>query len=230
MDRTAKRIRAARQHAGMSLRHLAGLIGVSASMLSQIENGKARPSVTTLYGLVAALGISLDDLVAEENEVGSIERAAAKRLDLDHRFEALTDLPNRRASPVHQPGTRPVLELETGVTWEQLSGALSPFIDHLLVTYAPGSSSSGSGKLTEHSGYEQAYIIEGELQLQIDFDKHVLGVGDSLSFESSRPHLYRNLTAVPAKGIWTVVGRSSPAIMRQINEELGLRSPIERTQ
>ena len=44
-------IRDARLHRGFSLRALAGEVGVSASMISQIENGKSQPSVSTLYAI-----------------------------------------------------------------------------------------------------------------------------------------------------------------------------------
>ncbi len=63
MDQMGERVRTARQRAGMTLRQLGSATGVSASLLSQIENGRARPSVTTLYSLVAALGVSLDELL-----------------------------------------------------------------------------------------------------------------------------------------------------------------------
>ena len=58
-----------------------------------------------------------------------------------------------------------------------------------------------------HSGIEYAYILEGELTLQLDFDTYVLGPGDSLQFDSVRPHLYSNHGSTPARGIWFVVGR-----------------------
>src|SRR6185312_15946581 len=51
-----------RQEAGMSLRALAREVGVSPSLISQIEHGKATPSVATLYAIVSKLGISLDEL------------------------------------------------------------------------------------------------------------------------------------------------------------------------
>lgn len=56
-------IRAARVRQGLSLRALAGEIGVSASLLSQIENGKTQASIRTLFALSARLQFSIDDLV-----------------------------------------------------------------------------------------------------------------------------------------------------------------------
>jgi uncharacterized cupin superfamily protein len=65
-----------------------------------------------------------------------------------------------------------------------------------------------------HSGVESAYILEGELTLQLEFDVHVLGPGDSLQFDSVLPHLYSNQGSTIAKGVWFVVGR------RQQGEDL----------
>lgn len=57
------RLRAAREAQGVSLRSVAAAIGVSPSLLSQIENGKTNPSVDTLYALVQQLGISVDAML-----------------------------------------------------------------------------------------------------------------------------------------------------------------------
>ncbi|MPY38782.1 helix-turn-helix transcriptional regulator, partial [Streptomyces phyllanthi] len=56
------RIRQARLERGMSLRALAREIGVSASLVSQIETGKSQPSVSTLYAITTALSISVEAL------------------------------------------------------------------------------------------------------------------------------------------------------------------------
>ena len=90
----------------------------------------------------------------------------------------------------------PVLEMENGVRWERLAIGDGGPADALLVTYAPGASSSVEGRLMRHAGVEYAYILEGELTLQLDFDTYVLGPGDSLHFDSVRPHLYSNRAIV----------------------------------
>ena len=58
-------IRATREARGLSLRELARRIEVSPSFVSQIELGKANPSVATLYALVGVLGTTLDDLIGD---------------------------------------------------------------------------------------------------------------------------------------------------------------------
>ena len=42
---------------------MARRVGVSASLISQVELGKASPSVGTLYAIVNQLGLSLDELL-----------------------------------------------------------------------------------------------------------------------------------------------------------------------
>jgi quercetin dioxygenase-like cupin family protein len=95
--------------------------------------------------------------------------------------------------------------METGVRWEQLTPGPDPRVDALLTTYEPGGSSSSSGRLMTHPGVEYAYLIEGELLLQIGFESRLMSAGDSLVFESSMPHLYRNDGTVPARGVWFVM-------------------------
>ena len=58
-----ERLRAARTARALSLRELAGRLGVSPSLISQIETGRANPSVSTLYAIAAELDVSLDELL-----------------------------------------------------------------------------------------------------------------------------------------------------------------------
>ena len=56
------RIRDERERRNVTIRALARVIGVSPSLISQIETGKSQPSVSTLYSITSALGLSLEDL------------------------------------------------------------------------------------------------------------------------------------------------------------------------
>ena len=112
----------------------------------------------------------------------------------------------RGASPVARAGEREVLRLDSGVTWERLGHVPGVQVDFLLVTYAPGGSSSGTGQLMRHTGAEFGYLIEGELILTLDGDEQNLTAGQSVSFASSTPHRYRNDGPRPAVGVWFVSG------------------------
>ena len=188
-DNLGARIRAARVSRGLSLRSVAQSLGVSASLVSQVEIGKTQPSVSTLYAIASHLGVSLDELVGG---------AAAAPVD------APADAP---VSAIQRGADNPAIEMENGVRWERLAGRPGGPADALLVTYQPGASSSIEGKLMRHAGVEYAYLLEGELTLQLEFDTHVLRAGDSLHFDSTRPHLFSNRAERPARGVWFVVGR-----------------------
>jgi transcriptional regulator with XRE-family HTH domain len=197
-----ERLRARRIERRLSLRALAREVGVSASMVSQIETGKSRPSVSTLYAMTTALGLSLEDLFARAAaEVPAPAEAVAAG---DYAWPA--SLPAHRLGPHVRPEDRTCLTLDTGVTWERL-GQLPPHnTDFLLVTYPPGASSSSSAGLMRHSGSEYGYVLAGELTLTLGFEEIRLAPGDAVSFESATPHRYRNDGPEPATGVWFVAG------------------------
>ena len=69
--------RGAPERASLSLRTLAERLGVSPSLISQIETGRANPSVSTLYAIANELDVSLDELLF--NDRRPAEAAAAAR-------------------------------------------------------------------------------------------------------------------------------------------------------
>jgi transcriptional regulator with XRE-family HTH domain len=184
------RLREARLARRMSLRALAQALGVSASLISQVETGKTQPSVSTLYAIVSELGLSLDELLGVETAAPRTASAPAPAVEA-----------------VQRQRDNPLLEMENGVRWERLASGHEGPADALLVTYEPGASSSVEGRLMRHAGVEYALILEGRLTLQLDFDEYELGPGDSLQFDSVRPHLYSNRGSAVARGVWFVVGR-----------------------
>lgn len=220
-------IRSARISNGLSLRELGRRTGVTASLLSQIENGKSDPSVSTLSALVSELGLSLDALLRSEWEaldgpappLSNGVRANGVRANGAGangvgangvgRVIPLGGSQDQDASPVIRPPERQTLDLDSGVVWERLTRGPSEAMDALLVTYEPGATSSSSGKLLRHNGIEHAYLISGELTLQLGFETYRLCAGDSLEFDGATPHVYCNQGDEPARGLWFVLGRDN---------------------
>lgn len=197
------RIRLARLERGLGLRALAREVGVSASLVSQIETGKSQPSVRTLYAITTALGISVESLFE-----GRQTTAAVRTGTVLHALAAFAADPGRRIGPLVTAGEREVLELDSGVVWERLGHVPGTDVDFLLVTYRPGGSSSGSGGLMRHAGTEYGYLTSGELVLTLGFEEQVLRPGDAVCFESTTPHRYRNDGDEPAVGVWFVASQS----------------------
>lgn len=201
------RIRQARLAKGVSLRALAREVGVSASLVSQIETGKSQPSVSTLYAITTALSISVESLFdAYEAQAAAAPAAAASGVPdtVLHALAAFAADPGRRIGPLVAAGERETLELDSGVVWERLGHVPGTDVDFLLVTYRPGGASSGSGGLMRHTGTEYGYLTSGELVLTLGFDEYILRPGDAVCFESATPHRYRNDGTEPAVGVWFV--------------------------
>lgn len=195
MEDLGAALRASRLRRGLSLRAVAASADISPSLLSQVETGKTQPSVGTLYALVNVLEASVDELF------GMPPRT---RLDEGARnSDSLVTV-----HPVQRAADNPTIEMENGVKWERLAVEGLGRVDALLTTYGPGSSSSVEGKLMRHSGIEYGLILRGELVLKLDFDEYLLAPGDSMCFDSHRPHLYENRTGEDAQGIWFVLDRT----------------------
>lgn len=196
-------LRRARMERKLSLRSVASAAGISASLLSQVETGKSQPSVSTLYALVNHIGISLDELLGITGRAG--DQAGA--IPPPTGAVATRPLAGPSSDVVQRAADNPVLEMANGVRWEKLAVGGRSEVDALLVTYEPGAASSIDRKLMRHSGVEYAYLLAGELTLLLDFDRHLVTAGDSLCFDSTRPHMYVNQGDVPARGLWFVDGR-----------------------
>ena len=155
-------IRRERQRQGLSLRELARRVGVSASMLSQVETDRTRPSVSTIYAIATELGISIDALLSDsDGDATAGAGSAGGAMTGSRRGPVSAPALDELACQLVRPEDRRKLELESGVTWELLSDLLPHLVDFMFVSYEPGGSSSSSGKLMRHTGTEFAFLLRG---------------------------------------------------------------------
>ena len=197
------RLRAERLRQGMSLREMARRVGVSASALSQIETGKAQPSVSKLFDIVNLLETSLDGLLAGGSGKAPAARGQVADGGAHHGYETEGFFSFQRS------GEHEVLELESGVHWRRLTAGSLPGIEFLHVSYAPGACSSRDGAFMRHAGQELGYVLSGRLVVDVGFDSYQLGAGDSISFPAPTPHRLSNPGTEPAAAVWCVLGRHS---------------------
>lgn len=170
----AQTLRRLRQQRKATLRTLATAAGVTASLLSQIETGRVKPSVDTLFALAGALAVP----VGEFFNSGQTPEDPLKRPQVTH-------LVVRREA-------RQRLLLETGVEWELLTGIPFPGARIVEIHYPPGALSAPHG--FRHSGRDFLLVTEGELTVRLEFEEQVLRSEDAMWFDAYIPHQLSNPT------------------------------------
>ena len=153
--------------------------GLSASMLSQLENGKLVPTLPTLARIAMVFDVGLDHFFSDHRarRTFSIVRAA-ERLS----FPELPD------SPV------------PGFFFEVLAfGAMDKNMSAYLAEFP-----LRDGKPTrphEHEGAEFIHVLQGVLTLNYQAEDHVLRAGDSVYFDASEAHSYRGASDEKARAV-----------------------------
>lgn len=165
-----------REERGITLRDLAKRLHVSASFLSQIETGKAAPSLSTLKNIADALQTTVGILVGEGEQldykpvVKEAERKALKGVGDGIRMYLLT-------SPDSNKQMEPLLfKLDKNAT-------------------------SGHS-MYKHFGQEFVLVLKGSIEITLNSTTYVLRKGDSMYFNSSIPHSFRNLQKGASEALW----------------------------
>lgn len=171
------RLRQARRVKGLRLKQLADAVGCSESLLSKIENDKARPSLQMLHAIVGHLGLTIGGLFTERDPNDGV---------------------------VMRPGERAIIRMDSmttdGVRLECLipEGGGKTIYGSIHIV-EPGGGSAGP---ISHEGEEVGYVLEGTFELILDEKVYTLHAGDSFFFESHRPHGYRNPGTVTTRVLW----------------------------
>ena len=164
----------------MSLRELATKVELSASFLSQIEQGKASPSIENLKKIAHTLDVRVAYLIEdEEDDIRNIEYIKKENIryieSLDSNIKMGILLSNNR-----EKNMEPII-YEIGVDGE-----------------------SGRDFYSHGSSEEFIYILEGELEVYVANKKYKLSKGDSLYFKSSLKHRFKNTSKKEVKALWVV--------------------------
>ena len=174
------RLRALRSARGLSLRALAERCAVTAAALSQIENGRSSPSVSTLKKILAALDLTLGDFFADGRAAGT---GAGEPLDVVTRGTRLVNVASGRGLQyLSLPGSREGRAIQ---------------IMHEI--YAPGADTGP--ELYSHAGEEAGFCVTGSIEVTVDGRAELLKPGDAFYFPSSLPHRWRNVGGSSARMI-----------------------------
>jgi DNA-binding transcriptional MerR regulator len=106
---------------------------------------------------------------------------------------------NGEAQHLVRPSQRKILETSANVRMELLAWGNTAMEPHLF-RVKPG---GGSGESYSHEGEEFLHVLRGEFELWLHNEGHyLLKAGDSLYFESSTPHRWKNPGRAEAWILW----------------------------
>ena len=179
LGRRIKMLRVAR---GLTLKDLELRGDISATHVSEIERGRASPTVGALGRIARALGMTpaslLEPHVLPEVSLMRATERAAYRLCLG---EATVE-----------PVTRPVLGAALGAQ---------------LLVLPPGHESTFHH---QHEGEEWAIALAGTAEVRVDGEPYVLREGDSIHFRAHCEHSYASRSSAPATLL--VASRPRPSL------------------
>lgn len=162
-----------------SIEKLAARAGISAGMISQIERGRANPSFMTLYKLADALDLRIGDLLLDPRGDGGEPRMVVRA----HERKRL------------QIGER-------GLVYELLTPDLGGRLEMLRTHVPPGF--DNEGQAFQHVGEECVHLLTGTLEVTVGDDTFQLREGDSITYDASKAHWWRNSSGTTAHIIGAV--------------------------
>ena len=177
------KIRSLRLKKKMGLVELGQHTGLSPAMLSKIERGRLFPTLPTLLRIALVFSVGLDYFF-----VGRREKPLVAITRKDERVM----LPDR-------------LDSESTYRFASLDYTAT---ERRFNTYFAEFTAGGSEPPRPHShaGVEFIFVLQGILCVHMDDDTHTLRSGDSIYFDSTRPHAYSRRTAHACSGLVVTSG------------------------
>ena len=171
-----QQIRKKRESIGTNLTQAAKEMNISASFLSQIERGIVAPSINTLRTIADYLNTYIGFLLGESVNSENVQVIRKKEI------QNISNTIKSKGVNLH---------------------ILSPTGSKLEFMYDEFEKDSSTGnKLYQHEGEECAFVLQGKLEIILNYEKIVLNEGDFIWFQSNIPHKIVNLHTEKSIAIW----------------------------
>jgi transcriptional regulator with XRE-family HTH domain len=178
-----RRLKALRAEQGTTLAQLGDMVGLSASYLSQIERNRAKPSLAALSSIAETLGVQM-------------------RFFFEHPAPVWEVVRKGRGDQVGDGSTKATFEI---LSSEAVKGRFEPY----RVTCWPAMEIDAD----PHPGEEFAFILDGQLEVGGGEEVFDLREGDSIHYQGSQPHTWRNSSGGECTLIWAFSPPLVPSIV-----------------
>ncbi|PIV52409.1 MAG: MerR family transcriptional regulator [Elusimicrobia bacterium CG_4_10_14_0_8_um_filter_37_32] len=172
-------IKKIRKEKGITLGKLGSILDVSASFLSQVEVGRATPSLATLKKIADALQTTIGALVGETSN--STEKSPVTRENKRKSLKNLNKSINMYLLTLQDPNKQ-----------------MEPLLFKL-----KGNVNSGNS-MYRNFGQEFAIVLKGIIEIVLNSGRHILKRGDSIYFNSNTFHFFKNGHKGITEVIWIV--------------------------
>jgi transcriptional regulator with XRE-family HTH domain len=170
------KIKELREKRELTMKRLAELVQCTPSLISQLEKGKADPSISTLKKIAEALNANIVDFFSFETAEDDVVTRADKRVVMQMpRWDA------RIQSLIRAIGKK----------------KMQPFY----TVIKPGGGSHG---LYSHIGEEFGIVLQGEMELTLEGKTYKVGKNDSFYFSSQTPHDWNNYGKEDVVVVWVI--------------------------
>jgi len=166
-----------REKKNITLRDMAEKLKVSSSFLSQIETGKAFPSLVNLKNIADFLEVTVCCLFGEDN--------VCPQKDMI----------------IKEKKRRVLANLDHGVSIHFLSNVEPNKLMEPMIVKIEKNGDSGNSKY-KHFGQEFALVLKGSLELTLNTKVYNLKKGDSIYFNSTLPHSFKNTSNETTEVLW----------------------------
>jgi transcriptional regulator with XRE-family HTH domain len=184
-----RKLKEVRKNKALTIKDVSSGVGVSIGLISQIENERLTPAISTLMKIASFLGVDITYFFQKEEreELFTVMRGK------DHCISS--------AETASGKG-------DQGYTYEALAFKRSnKHMEPVIATF--DAREREDMVFLSHEGEEFTYIIEGKAEFCIKDKSTILEQNDSLYFDSSKPHSYRSLGNRPCRAL-TVIYNNIP--------------------
>ena len=179
MDLMGKRIKKKREVLGYLVKELSAQIGVTPSLISQIEKGKAFPSIVTLKKIAEALQTTVGALIGENENLGQHPLLTSK----ERRFVKK----NKNGTSLHM------------LSYHDPTKQIEPYI----IQFKKKSTSEGI-MTSNFPGQEFCFVLKGSFETIVNEEQYSLDEGDGFYFNSIQPHQFKNISEKEAELLWII--------------------------
>jgi transcriptional regulator with XRE-family HTH domain len=175
--KVGERVKSVRESRGLSLVDISQRTGLDVQTLEKIEDGELAPPLGTVIKLAKALEMKMGYFISgEEDRAYTIVRGKDRKVI--SRYDS-------------KKGKQYGYEYES-LAPQKKDRHMEPF----LVTLEPADTDE---ERSTHDGQEFIFVLQGEMEVRLAGERHLLEPGDSIYYDSTVPHLVKSHGSAPTK-------------------------------